>query len=123
MRRRLRRGARCVRRQLRQTRRGGRVGVRDRRRRGGRRPRGRLGRRARTRPWRSDTLVDFYSAGKAMVALLALRAVDAGLVGLDDPIATVWPEFAAHGKEAATVRHALCHRAAVPAIGPRLTND
>jgi CubicO group peptidase (beta-lactamase class C family) len=77
---------------------------------------------ARTRPFEPNTLVNFYSVGKAFVALLALRAVDAGLVGLDDPVASVWPEFAAHGKQDATVRHALCHRAGVPAIRRRLTN-
>ena len=74
-------------------------------------------------PWRRDTLVNFYSVGKAFVALLALQLVDAGLVALDDPIATVWPEFAAAGKEAATLRHALCHRAGVPAIRAPLTDE
>ena len=78
---------------------------------------------AESRPWRHDTLVNMYSAGKGLLALLALQLVDAGLVGLDDPIASVWPEFAAGGKEAATVRDALCHRAGVPAIRERLTND
>jgi CubicO group peptidase (beta-lactamase class C family) len=73
-------------------------------------------------PWELDTLVDFYSVGKAFVALLALQLVDAGLVALDDPICTVWPEFAAGGKEAATLRHALCHRAGVPAIREPLTD-
>ena len=77
----------------------------------------------RTRPWRPDTLVNFYSAGKALVALLALRLVDEGRIGLDAPLASVWPEFAAGGKEAATLRHALCHRAGVPAIRARLTDD
>ena len=75
------------------------------------------------RPWRHDTLVDYYSVGKAFVALLALQLVDAGLVALDDPIARVWPEFAAAGKDGATLRHALCHRAGVPAIRERLTDD
>ena len=74
-------------------------------------------------PWQHDTLVDFYSVGKAFVALLALQLVDAGLVALDDPIARVWPEFAARGKEVATLRHALCHRAGVPALREPLTND
>lgn len=77
----------------------------------------------RTRPWRPDTLVNFYSAGKALVALLALRLVDGGRIGLDAPLASVWPEFAAGGKEAATLRHALCHRAGVPAIRARLRDD
>jgi CubicO group peptidase (beta-lactamase class C family) len=75
------------------------------------------------RPWRTDTLVDFYSVGKAFVALLALRLVDSGRMALDDPIAAMWPEFAAAGKESATVRHALCHRAGVPAIRRPLTNE
>ncbi len=71
---------------------------------------------ARSRPWQADTLVDVYSVGKAFVALLLLQSVDDGQVALDDPLATVWPEFAAEGKGGATLRHALCHRAAVPAI-------
>ncbi|MBI4936025.1 MAG: beta-lactamase family protein [Actinobacteria bacterium] len=78
---------------------------------------------ARTRLWAPDTIVNFYSAGKAVVALLALQAVDRGLVDLDDPLVSIWPEFAAGGKEACTVRHALSHQAGVPAIRERLTND
>ena len=77
----------------------------------------------RHRAWQRDTLVDFYSVGKAFVALLALQLVDRGLLGLDDPISCFWPEFAAGGKEAATLRHALCHRAGVPAIREPLTNE
>lgn len=79
--------------------------------------------RAQTSPWRPDTLVNFYSVGKAFVALCALRLVEAGLVALDDPVARVWPEFARGGKEGATLRQALCHRAGVPAIRMPLTND
>ena len=79
--------------------------------------------RARTRPFGGDTLVNVYSVGKPFVALLALQLVDRGLIGLDQPIASVWPEFSAGGKETATVRHALCHRAGVPAIRSPLTDD
>lgn len=75
------------------------------------------------RPWQADTLVNFYSVGKAFIALLVLQLIDAGLIGLDDPIAAVWPEFGVGGKQGATVRHALCHRAGVPAIREPLTND
>jgi CubicO group peptidase (beta-lactamase class C family) len=77
----------------------------------------------RSRPWRHDTLVDFYSAGKGLLSVLLLQLVEQGLVGLDDPIASVWPEFAAGGKAQATIRHALTHQAGVPAIRQRLTND
>ncbi len=79
--------------------------------------------RDRAVPWRTDTLVNFYSVGKAFLALLALRLVDAGRLDLDDPIAAVWPEFARGGKGAATLRHALCHRAGVPAVRATLTNE
>jgi len=74
-------------------------------------------------PWQPDTLVDIYSAAKPFLALLVLALVDAGIVGLDDPVAELWPEFAEGGKAAATVRHALCHRAGVPAIRAPLDND
>jgi CubicO group peptidase (beta-lactamase class C family) len=77
---------------------------------------------ARRRPWQPDTLVNLYSVGKPMIGLLALQLVDAGLINLDDPLVAVWPEFGAGGKSAATLRHALCHRAGVPAIREPLTN-
>ena len=73
-------------------------------------------------PWSPETLVNFYSVGKAIVALLALRLVDRGLIGLDDPVISVWPEFGEGGKYAVTLRQALCHRAGVPAIRQPLTN-
>lgn len=78
---------------------------------------------ARTRRWQPDTMVNVYSVGKAVIALLVLQLVDEGVLSLDQPIADVWPEFAAHGKGAATIRHALCHQAGVPAIRDRLTDD
>lgn len=77
----------------------------------------------RTSEWEADTLVDIYSVGKGILATLLLRLVDSGKIGLDDPIATVWPEFATGGKESATVEHALTHRAGVPAIRELLTDD
>jgi CubicO group peptidase (beta-lactamase class C family) len=78
---------------------------------------------ARTRPWRQDTLVDIYSAGKGVLAMLALVLVDDGALDLDAPVADLWPEFAVGGKAHATVRHALSHQAGVPAIREPLTND
>lgn len=75
-----------------------------------------------TRPWTADTLVNVYSVGKGLLSVLVLQLVDAGLLSLDTPISSVWPEFAAHGKERVTVRDALCHRAGVPAIREPLTD-
>jgi CubicO group peptidase (beta-lactamase class C family) len=78
---------------------------------------------ARQRPWAADTLAEVYSVGKPIVATLLLQLVDDGVVGLDDRIAAHWPAFGAAGKEEATIRHALCHRAGVPAIRERLADD
>jgi len=78
---------------------------------------------ARSRPWTHETLVDVYSAGKGVLATLALQLVDDGRLELDAPIGEYWPEFACAGKERATVRHALSHQAGVPALRDPLTND
>ena len=74
-------------------------------------------------PWREDTIVDFYSAGKPIVATLLLHEMERDSIDLGSPIAELWPEFAAQGKQRATIRQALCHRAGVPAIRSDLTND
>ncbi len=74
-------------------------------------------------PWRHETLVNIYSAAKPLLAVNLLRLIDRGLIGLDDPVTSIWPEFGAHAKDHATIRHALCHRAGVPAIRRDLTND
>jgi CubicO group peptidase (beta-lactamase class C family) len=75
-----------------------------------------------TEAWTADTLANVYSVGKGIVAVLVLQLVDEGRVGLDDPVAAHWPAFAAGGKEQATVRQLLSHRAGVPAIRERLTD-
>lgn len=71
-------------------------------------------------PWREDQIVNTYSSGKGPATMLALNAVERGELRLDEPIADVWPEFAAQGKEAITLRMLLSHRAGLPAIRPRL---
>lgn len=76
----------------------------------------------RTRPWTPETIVDVYSVGKGILGLLTLQLVDDGTIGLDQPMADVWPELGAGGKETATVAHALTHRAGVPAIREVLTD-
>jgi CubicO group peptidase (beta-lactamase class C family) len=70
----------------------------------------------RTRPWRGDTVVNVFSAGKALAALCVLRLVDRGRLELDEPVARRWPEFAAGGKGDVTVRMVLSHRAGMAAI-------
>ena len=65
-------------------------------------------------PWTPDTLVMTYSVAKPFAALTVLDVVAAGGLGLDQPVTDVWPEYAAHGKGATTVRHVLHHSAGLP---------
>jgi CubicO group peptidase (beta-lactamase class C family) len=78
---------------------------------------------ARTIPWRADTLVTTFSVSKPLGALALLRRVADGRVMLDALVGRYWPEFAAGGKETATVRHALSHQAGVPAIAEPLPTE
>ncbi|MFE4214433.1 serine hydrolase domain-containing protein [Streptomyces sp. NPDC056853] len=65
-----------------------------------------------------DTLFFSFSAGKVMTSLIAHLLVRNGVVGYDTPVADVWPEFGAHGKASATLRHVLTHSVGVPAMPP-----
>ena len=57
-----------------------------------------------------------FSVAKPFTALAFLDAVSEEAVGLDQPVATVWPAFASSGKDKTTMRHLLSHQAGVPAF-------
>jgi CubicO group peptidase (beta-lactamase class C family) len=75
------------------------------------------------RPWQADTPSVIFSCTKGVMSLLVARLVEQGLVDYDAPMARYWPEFAAGGKAAITVREALSHRAGLLAVEPDLTVD
>lgn len=68
------------------------------------------------REWQHDTVGVVFSNTKAATALCAHILVDAGLLDIDRPVAHYWPEFAAQGKGAVTVRMLLDHSAGLPAL-------
>lgn len=70
-----------------------------------------------------DTPFYVYSTGKGATATVAHVLVERGLFAYDTPIAEVWPEFGTHGKERATVRHALTHTVGVPGLSPDTTPE
>jgi CubicO group peptidase (beta-lactamase class C family) len=78
---------------------------------------------ARRSPWRRDTLVNVFSAGKGLAALSALVLADRGMLDLDAAMTRDWPEFGASGKATTTVRQVLSHRAGLPAIRRPLPED
>lgn len=66
--------------------------------------------------WTADTLAVTFSCSKGLLAACAVRAAQDGLLDLDAPVATVWPAFGAHGKDAITTRMVLAHSAGLPAL-------
>jgi CubicO group peptidase (beta-lactamase class C family) len=75
------------------------------------------------RPVTSDTLFFSYSIGKGVAATVVHVLAERGAIAYDMPIAELWPEFGAHGKVKATVRHALTQSVGVPGLPPGLTVD
>ncbi|MEU6883582.1 serine hydrolase domain-containing protein [Streptomyces sp. NPDC046712] len=71
---------------------------------------------ARTRRWERDTVVNVWSTTKGVTALCAHLLADRGLLDLDAPVASYWPEFGAAGKEKLPVRHLLSHRAGLAGL-------
>jgi CubicO group peptidase (beta-lactamase class C family) len=63
-----------------------------------------------------DTPVHAMSAGKGVAATVVHVLAEQGVLGYDTRVVEVWPEFGAHGKDAATVRQVLTHSVGVPAL-------
>jgi CubicO group peptidase (beta-lactamase class C family) len=61
-----------------------------------------------------DTLFMLSSTTKGVTATCMHLCVEKHKLSYDMPIAEIWPEFAAHGKERATLRMALAHQTGVP---------
>jgi CubicO group peptidase (beta-lactamase class C family) len=68
------------------------------------------------RPVDAGTVFYNFSIVKGAAATVAHILAERGLFGYDTPVAELWPEFAANGKQAVTVRQVLAHTAGVPAI-------
>ena len=68
---------------------------------------------ARTTPWTADTIVNVWSSTKNVTALAGLMLIDRGLVTAQTPVADVWPEFGAGGKDRIEFRHLLTHSSGV----------
>ncbi|APU40639.1 MULTISPECIES: serine hydrolase domain-containing protein [unclassified Streptomyces] len=74
-----------------------------------------------TEPWTEDTAQIVRSATKGVAAAVPLLLHQRGLLDLDAPVGTYWPEFKAGGKEGILVRDLLAHRAGIPALDRGLT--
>ncbi|MBB1253950.1 beta-lactamase family protein [Streptomyces sp. OF3] len=66
--------------------------------------------------WRRDSAQIVRSATKGPAAAVLHLLQQRGVLDLDAPVGTYWPEFKAAGKERVLVRHLLTHRAGLPAL-------
>ncbi len=68
-----------------------------------------------------DSVMVPYSVTKNTIGLSIGLLVERGELDLDERVADYWPEFAAKGKGAVTVRQLLSHQAGIPQATPPLT--
>lgn len=68
------------------------------------------------RPWEADTTAMSFSTSKGVASSLVHRLVQRGVLDVDEPIATWWPEFAAQGKGDILLRDLLTHTAGMHRI-------
>jgi len=67
-------------------------------------------------PWSADSAPMVFSATKGMTATVIHRLGDRGLIDYEAPVADYWPEFAANGKAALTVRQVMTHHAGLSGL-------
>ena len=65
----------------------------------------------RTQPWTASTLVNIWSASKVVLAVAIAQLVETGRLEYEQPVADVWPEFAAEGKASISLNQVLGHQA------------
>ena len=67
-----------------------------------------------------DSLLIPYSVSKNAIAMSVGLLIERGQLDVDARVAQYWPEFAAAGKDAVTVRQLLSHQAGLPQTIPPL---
>ncbi len=67
-------------------------------------------------PWRATTPCLIWSASKGIAAACTLHALQEQGISLEERVATLWPEFLAHGKEGISLAELLSHRAGLAAL-------
>jgi CubicO group peptidase (beta-lactamase class C family) len=74
-------------------------------------------------PWGDDTLCVIASGTKGICTVAALMCFERGLLDIEAPIESIWPEFAAGGKGHVLVGDALAHMTGVPGIERKISTD
>ena len=72
--------------------------------------------RRKTKPLDEDALISVYSSGKAVAALIIALLADDDLLGYNQPVNTIWPEFDRFGKGELTVAQVMSHQSGLSGI-------
>ncbi len=64
--------------------------------------------------WTDETIVPVYSTTKPIAALVLASVIEALPAGYETPVADVWPEFGANGKDTVTIAQMVSHQAGLP---------
>lgn len=70
-----------------------------------------------------DGIQIVFSVTKGATAIVALLLEQRGVLDLDEPVASLWPEFGHHRKSKIPVRWLLSHRAGLPTVNRHLSID
>jgi CubicO group peptidase (beta-lactamase class C family) len=62
----------------------------------------------------ADTMFLVASITKPFVVAAVMKLVEQGVLALDDPVATIVPEFGGQGKDRVNVRHLMTHTSGLP---------
>jgi CubicO group peptidase (beta-lactamase class C family) len=73
------------------------------------------------RAWEGDTPCPLFSTTKTITATAVLVLWERGVLDLEAPVASWWPEFGRHGKEKATGVHLMSHQAGLPCLETQLS--
>jgi CubicO group peptidase (beta-lactamase class C family) len=79
--------------------------------------------KAKTKAWQRDTISNVWSSTKGVVAAAVAMLVEQGKLHYDKPIADVWPEFAAQGKEHITLDQTMSHTSGLNGLNTPLTPE
>ncbi len=70
--------------------------------------------RRKEQAWTDTTIVPVYSTTKPIAALVLASIIDALPAGYETPVADLWPEFGANGKDQVTLAQLVSHQAGLP---------
>ena len=79
--------------------------------------------KAKNKLWQRDTIVNVWSSTKGVVAAAVAMLSHQGKLHYDKPIASVWPEFAAGGKEQITLNQTMSHISGVNGLNVKVTEE